>query len=424
VYWLKRPIGWFVVGVFASLLLGIYVSPKAFLVALALATIIVVGLLWPTIIMLALSASVRWSEERCEEGDEVDATLSVTNRWPWPAWGLVLRGEQDVVRRSGGDGSPVAVSRVSGFMRSNFTWKMLASRRGVLPREKMYLTTSFPFGLWEAKKEIVVERSLRVWPMTVRLLDMPGYRGSQRSAVGSTCPQTGHEGDWTGVRPYRDGDSLRQVHWAQTARRDSMVVFERESCSHERVVLVLDPSVPEHFNTVEQREWMIRMLATLSKHFLAHGWQVQCQMGSGLVPLQTGRNGLAQWMDTLSEFRWADENQSAEVGESTSSQADGSKATLAMSSNKSTAYCGSRAGEWVIWISTVAAWNGRPKGADMAKSRKAQTVLFRVPSHSPMANQPLPIIVPPAMMLLPSDGDVASEIKQQWQSLCQSAMVG
>ena len=32
----------------------------------------------------------------------------------------------------------------------------------------------------------------------------------------------GNEGDVIGVRPYRHGDRLRSIHWAQTARRDAL----------------------------------------------------------------------------------------------------------------------------------------------------------------------------------------------------------
>lgn len=42
------------------------------------------------------------------------------------------------------------------------------------------------------------------------------------------------------IREYRDGDSVRHIHWNQTARRDSLWVKEYEEETKGRAVLFLD----------------------------------------------------------------------------------------------------------------------------------------------------------------------------------------
>ncbi len=44
---------------------------------------------------------------------------------------------------------------------------------------------------------------------------------------GGSGSRSGGQGDFLGLRDYRVGDSIRHVHWAHTARLDSLVVCER-----------------------------------------------------------------------------------------------------------------------------------------------------------------------------------------------------
>ena len=51
VYWLKRPIGWFLVAAVASLLVGIAVAPQGLVMFGAIVTVMVLGVCWPWLCM-------------------------------------------------------------------------------------------------------------------------------------------------------------------------------------------------------------------------------------------------------------------------------------------------------------------------------------------------------------------------------------
>jgi uncharacterized protein (DUF58 family) len=51
--------------------------------------------------------------------------------------------------------------------------------------------------------------------------------------------------DVRGVRPYRAGDSPRDVHWRTTARRGSLMVREYDSTSPLDLTLVFEPYLPD-----------------------------------------------------------------------------------------------------------------------------------------------------------------------------------
>lgn len=306
VYWLKRPIGWFVIGIAATILMGLHVSVKAFLASAVLGAIAVAGLSWPLVAFWAIRGELAWGRARCEEGDEVDVCLTITNRWPFPVWGLELVGDAIVSQRLGREGEPVSICRVPGLCRNEYRWKVKAMRRGMFPERELSLSTSFPFGLFHAQRVVAVRRALIVWPKIFRMLDTPSFGGKVRSVIGASSPQIGHDYDWSGFRPFREGDSLRSVHWAQTARRDSLIVCERESCCKERIVIRVPRGVEASCTSDEQREWLLRILASLAKQFLIHAWDVEAVLGDRSERFPKGHLSLADWLDHLAAFRWSD----------------------------------------------------------------------------------------------------------------------
>jgi uncharacterized protein (DUF58 family) len=272
VYWLKRPIGWVFLAFLSSILLGIYVSPQAFLATAGIAMVAIIGSLWPWISMLGVRGELSWNALRCEELESIETDLVVTNRWPWPVYGLSLDLEGGMLPE-GWDKQRISLQRIPGLAKSKFHWSTVPQTRGEYPRKPVELQSAFPFGIWTSRRPVRVPEPLLVWPRVTRLVDAPSDMGSQQFGTGSVSDRVGDEGDWTGVRPYRPGDSLRQVHWAQTARRDSLVVFERQSSASQSVLLQLDldQALIASESTLEA---MLRLLASLTNQFLLHHWSV------------------------------------------------------------------------------------------------------------------------------------------------------
>lgn len=299
VYWLKRPIGWVVLAFAASLLLGIYVSQQAYMAAGIVAAVGIIGALWPWISMMGIRGELSWTPSRCEEEEIIDTTLTITNRWPWPAWGLVVQADDAISNQVNAPGQPISLSKVPAWTRSRFRWDCQPSSRGIYPKRQVRLTTAFPFGIWSSSRILKVDEPLVVWPRTVRLTDVPENSGTQYLGIGGLSQRVGDDGDWMGVRPYREGDSLRQVHWAQTARRDSLVVFERQSRSRQSVSIALDALAAIRCSP-EERDWMLRVLASLANHLLQHAWNVRFHIGERWQVLHMGNR--VTFMDQLAAW--------------------------------------------------------------------------------------------------------------------------
>lgn len=126
--------------------------------------------------------------------------------------------------------------------------------------------SGFPFGFLECDRlgdaggEIIVlpaigyaePDGLRRW-VARQVLDDGKQRNVQRRV-------TSDHAEVRGVRPYRDGDSLRAIHWKTSARRGELVVREYDSAPSPELVLVVEPWLPAN-PTAADRE---RLEAALS----------------------------------------------------------------------------------------------------------------------------------------------------------------
>jgi uncharacterized protein (DUF58 family) len=302
VYWLKQPIGWFALGAAASLVIGISVAPQALIVCAALIAVALIGVAWPRIAMAGVSCSLSFDRRRATEGSAVRVRITVSNRWPWPLWGLIVeRGFFLPTSRQ--DSAAASLARVAGWSRTVFEWEFRPRHRGRFPLEVPRLATGFPFGLWQCHAAIMVEGELLVWPRTAALQSIPPILGKSMSIAAAHSRHVGDEGDVIGLRPFRRGDSLRRVHWPQTARQDRIVVCERQASARRRVQLILDPGADfEMEGSCESQEDLIRVAASIGRQFHAHHADTQLCLGNRSVVADPGEPGLRRMMDAFANW--------------------------------------------------------------------------------------------------------------------------
>lgn len=98
------------------------------------------------------------------------------------------------------------------------------AERGVLPIDRIRLTTRFPFGLFRAWTWLHLPIDVVVYPAAKgRLAPHGGAGASQGSA--SVATSSGDD-EWQGLRDFRDGDTPRSVAWKAFARGGPLLVKE------------------------------------------------------------------------------------------------------------------------------------------------------------------------------------------------------
>ncbi|HXY75823.1 MAG TPA: DUF58 domain-containing protein [Steroidobacteraceae bacterium] len=97
------------------------------------------------------------------------------------------------------------------------------AERGIVHLERLRVATAHPFGLFRAWTWIHSPNVLLVYPRPLGRQPMPTARGPQSAARA----RGGADADeWAGLRPFRDGDSPRQVDWKAYAREAPLLVKE------------------------------------------------------------------------------------------------------------------------------------------------------------------------------------------------------
>jgi uncharacterized protein (DUF58 family) len=294
---LYNPLGVLVLAALAALLCGLFLHPQGFVLGGGVGAVVVLGILWPWLSLRGLSGVLSFDRPRAVEGDKVEVCLTLKNRLPWSALGLVVRG------RFAPQGEAVVASIASAPRRrsARCRWSFVPACRGLYPLACPRLATGFPFGLWENSRPLHVEKSLVVWPRTFAVGPVPSVSGDQQVEGNVARNKVGFSGDVLGVRPYRRGDSPRRIHWPQSARHDRLIVCEVQSNTRPVIQLVLDADPRFHAGEGpdSSREWAVRIAASLAKGWLEAGAQVGAAWAGEVFPPASGQTQLHRLLDGL-----------------------------------------------------------------------------------------------------------------------------
>ncbi len=123
--------------------------------------------------------------------------------------------------------------------------ELLPQRRGRLRFAELCFCRPDPFGLFRTLHHLALPQSCCVLPRRYPVSPLPsvGGRAYQRGGV-ALANQVGESEEFTALREYRPGDSLRNVHWRCSAKLGRWVVKEFQDEYFARRALVLDTFCP------------------------------------------------------------------------------------------------------------------------------------------------------------------------------------
>jgi uncharacterized protein (DUF58 family) len=131
---------------------------------------------------------------------------------------------------SGVSDDPTLAADVPAQGKQHIDLPVSAPTRGMVRVDRLRLTTAHPFGLFRAWTWVHAPIEMMVYPRPHGSLPMPTVSGRK-----SGTRSQGHSGadEWRGLRPFRDGDSPRQVDWKAYAREAPLLVKEYSSAGSE-----------------------------------------------------------------------------------------------------------------------------------------------------------------------------------------------
>lgn len=303
---LRSPLGALAAVLACAGVCGYVANPSVLALAAALLAALTLGTVWPWLALRSMCQEVRFEAERITEGEEVCLVVTLKSRLPVPVCGVQIRGISHPDDEVPEGELSVAVVRPRATV--TFRHILRPKRRGCYPKGLPVITTSFPFGLWEARRPLDVRSRLLVWPRTFSPGPVPPSGGARPREGAVHSSRSGTSGDILGVRPFRRGDSLRRVHWAQTARHDRLIVCEQQATQLPLLEVVLDTDSAGYAGTGPDgsREWAIRVAASLCAGWCEQGAQVQLVHAGRRSGYASGLRHRTALLDELARLNDAD----------------------------------------------------------------------------------------------------------------------
>jgi uncharacterized protein (DUF58 family) len=121
------------------------------------------------------------------------------------------------------DGQAEAQVDLAAGAQATLELPVTAAARGIVRIARVRLSTRHPFGIFHAWTWVHTSEALLVYPVPEGPLPMPLSYSPQ---PGQHAQRGAGVDEWAGLRPFRDGDSPRQVDWKAYAREAPLLVKE------------------------------------------------------------------------------------------------------------------------------------------------------------------------------------------------------
>jgi uncharacterized protein (DUF58 family) len=200
-------------------------------------------------------------------GEEATVTADVTNHSRRPVTALIT--DQAADNRSAWLFAPLPAGQTQPIAA-----RWILPTRGRHAVGPLTVEAGYPFGLVVAARAVSPPGELVVLPAVGRV-DVEAFRRwLVRAGAGETDSRRPSRraapgrGDVRGLRPYRAGDSPRDIHWKTSARRGQLLVREHDQGEPLDLVLIVDPWSADAKPTW-QLEWALSLAMTLGRSWCA-----------------------------------------------------------------------------------------------------------------------------------------------------------
>jgi uncharacterized protein (DUF58 family) len=174
-------------------------------------------------------------------GQPVEVTLTLRNTKEWvTSFALDLQT---------GQGLRFSLPALEPLGRMSFRFAVVFPRRGYPAPEVIDLSTRFPFGFSKRITRVHVLASRPLYPSISPQQGFPAIVSGLRQSLASERASGSH--DFSHLRDYQPGDSLKHVAWAASARRDALLVKSFNGEATGEALLYFDRSSPEFERLVD-----------------------------------------------------------------------------------------------------------------------------------------------------------------------------
>lgn len=214
-------------------------SPTVHVVAVALGLLPLVAGLLARRAAPRVTARRILSTERAVPGERVHVDLELEGGGRRAIPFLLL---EDSLPSAFGGAARLVATRVPARGRGTRTvsYAIAAPRRGRYAIGPLRLEVADPFGFTPVRVDLELRDELVVTPPVEELRDLAGSPFGQAGGAALARRLARGGGEFSLMRPYREGDDLRRIHWPSVARRGELMIRQDEASSRPRATLHLD----------------------------------------------------------------------------------------------------------------------------------------------------------------------------------------
>jgi uncharacterized protein (DUF58 family) len=173
--------------------------------------------------------------------------------------------------------------------------------RGRYPIESARVLLEDPFGLEQVAVEMPAGESVLVYPRLVDIDELFSDSGA-RALEGRRLLLRRPTGfDLHSVRDYEQGESLRRVHWASTAKRGHLMVKELEDAPRDETAVLLDADAGTVAGVAPDSSFELQVQAagSILKSHAARGRRASLIVNSATRPYQRVHSFDGDWLRAL-----------------------------------------------------------------------------------------------------------------------------
>ncbi len=210
------------------------------------------------------------------EGEKIPITLKVINKG-----GLKVLLEYSDQFLDQQIHLPIPFLKKKG--KKSWDYSIKASRRGFYQGSYATLKCSAPFGFFLWQKRFYLPSPLLIYPSYFEIRTFPLLETASYPAEVIHERKKGSGSEYYGTREYAPGDSLRFIHWKNTAKKGKMIVKEFERGFGSLVNILIDSNSNHNLGEGKEStlEYSIKIGTSLINYSLKTGHPIQLIASKG-----------------------------------------------------------------------------------------------------------------------------------------------
>ncbi len=255
--------------------------PELYIIAVAAVALVAAAMAGVGMASGAVAVRRRLSEPRAHARDHLEVLVDLRNDGRLPTGLLLLEDACPVLLRDGAAAGTrpgrFAIAGISPGTTVTRSYPIVAAARGRWNIGPMTLRLRDPFGVAERRRRYRATSELLIYPEVHELAHGPLPAVAHAGGTSERRRLLDSGDEFHTMREYRDGDDLRRVHWASTARRGKLMVRQNEQPWAAQATLLLDTRAAAHHgggpsSTFEQS---VVATASVAAHLSRRGYDVR-----------------------------------------------------------------------------------------------------------------------------------------------------